>query len=194
MGTNAAILNLGARPPRTQANAPSEALSKPIWLGYFILSAGGILLAGALVRFLIAAGNAQVLALPEPLLPGLPLRYAVLAIGAVELVVALICLFGKRIGRQLGWLAGLATIYVVFWVALVWQHCAPQGTCIGSLTDPLRLARGTTGLIIQFIPVYLLLGSYTAVIWLWFGKGAVGRAARLVAAEADSANQPRLNS
>lgn len=33
---------------------------------YFILSAGVILLAAALSRFLIAAGNAQVMDLPEP--------------------------------------------------------------------------------------------------------------------------------
>jgi predicted RNA-binding Zn-ribbon protein involved in translation (DUF1610 family) len=136
------------------------------WIRYFILSAGVILLVAALTRFLIVADNAQVLASPEPLL-GIPLRHAVLLVGGFELAVALICLFGKRTGLQLGWLAWLGTNYVVFWIGLVWQHYSPQGACIGSLTDPLHLTRGISGLVLQFIPVYLLLGSYAAVVWLW---------------------------
>ncbi len=169
MGTNAATLNLGARPPRAQFDAPRGEHSEPIWLNYFILSAGGILLVGALVRFIIAAGSDQALSLPEPLM-GLPLRYAMFAVGAVELVVALICLFGKRVGLQLGWLAWLATNYLVFWVALVWQHCSPQATCIGSLTDPFRLSRGITGIVLQIIPVCLCFGSYALLISLWFKR------------------------
>src|ERR1043166_9400695 len=80
----------------------------------FIFLAGGILLTAALTRFLIAFGNAQVMSVPEPLL-GIPLRYAVLLVGGFELAVALICLFGKRTGLQLGWLAWLGTNYVVVW-------------------------------------------------------------------------------
>ena len=149
------------------------------WIKPFIYSAGGILLAAALIRFVIAAGNAQVLALPEPML-GIPLRYAVLAVGAFELVVALICLFGKRIGLQIGWLAWLATNYVVFWLGLVWQHCSPQGACIGGLTDPLHIYHGTTGYVFEFMPFGLLLGSCAAAAALWFSSDA--RAARLAEA------------
>ena len=146
------------------------------WTKAFIYSAGGILLVAALTRFIIAAGNSPILLLPEPML-GIPLRYAVLIVGGFELTVALICLFGKQVGLQVGLLAWLATNFVVFRIGLLSMHHHPQATCIGSLTDPLHLARGTTGLVIEFIPVYLLLGSYAAVAWLWFGKGAAGRAA-----------------
>ena len=139
------------------------------WIKPFIHSAGGILLAGALIRFVIAAGNAQVLALPDPML-GIPLRYAVLLVGGFEMVVALICLFGKRVGFQIGWLAWTGTNYVVFWIGLVWQHFSPQGTCIGSLTDPLRVYYGTTGYVLQFLPFGLALGSYAALLQLWFAK------------------------
>jgi len=152
---------------------------QPDWIVYFVLSAGFILLAGALNRFLIAAGDAQVLALPDPML-GIPLRYAVLAVGALELVVALICLFGKRVGLQIGWLAWLSTNYVVFWIGLVWQHCPPQGACIGSLTDPLRIYHGTTGYIFEFLPFCLALGSYAAAVSFWLSADA--RTARLAAA------------
>ena len=149
------------------------------WIRFFILSTGAILLAAALERFLLAAGNAQVLALPEPML-GIPLRYAVLAVGAFELVVALICLFGKRVGLQIGWLAWLATNYVVFWIGLLMMHIHPQAACIGSLTDPLHLSRGMSGYIIEFAPLYLLLGSYVAAASLWFSADA--RTTRLAGA------------
>lgn len=149
------------------------------WMRYFILSAGVILLAAALSRFLIAAGNAQVMALPDPML-GIPLRYAVLLVGGFELVVALICLFGKRIGLQIGWLAWLGTNFLVFWFGLVWQHCSPQAACIGALTDPLHIYHGTTGYVFEFMPFGLLLGSCVAAATLWFSADA--RTARLAGA------------
>lgn len=136
------------------------------WIKIFIASAGVILLAAALTRFVIAAGAAQALFLPDPVL-GIPLRYAVLTVGVFELAVALICLFGKRVGLQIGWLAWLSTNYVVFWIGLLTMHCQLQGTCLGSLTDPLHLSRGTSGFILAILPVYLVLGSYAALAWVW---------------------------
>ncbi len=156
------------------------------WIKPFIYTAGGILLAAALSRFLIAAGNAQVLALPDPML-GIPLRVAVLLVGAFELVVALICLFGKRVGLQLGWLAWLGTNYIVFWIGLAWQHCSPQGACIGSLTDPLWLYHGSAGYVLQFLPFCLALGSYAAVVSLLFSREA--RTARLAEARQTAARR-----
>jgi hypothetical protein len=140
-------------------------------LNLFIKSAGAVLLAAALTRFLIAASNAQVMAVPDPML-GIPLRHAVIGVGAFELVVALICLFGRSVGLQLGWLAWLGTNYIVVWIGLLAMHIHPQATCIGSLTDPLRLYQGRTGDILQFIPVCLALGSYAAVVIFWFSADA----------------------
>jgi len=141
------------------------------WIRNFISAAGVVLLVAALVRFLIAAGSAEVLSLPEPLL-SIPLRYAVLLVGGLELAGALICLFGKRLGLQIGWLAWLGTNYIVFWAGLVWQQCSPQGSCIGGLTDPLRLYQGTAGYLLQFMPFGLAVGSYAAAASLWFSGGA----------------------
>jgi endogenous inhibitor of DNA gyrase (YacG/DUF329 family) len=144
----------------------------PNWIKSFVKSAGAILLAAALSRFLVAIGSAQFLPLPDPAL-GLPLRYTVLIVGGIELLVALICLFGSQIHFQAAWLVWLATNYIVFQIGLFWMHCHPQATCIGSLTDPLHLSRGFYGWITALLPVYLVLGSYTSLIYLW----ATGRAA-----------------
>jgi hypothetical protein len=136
---------------------------KPI--KFFIHSAGAILLAAALIRFVIAAGNHPVLAMPEPML-GLPLRYAVLLVGGFELLIALICLLGRRPGLQLGWLAWASTNYLVYWIGFFIMRCHPQTSCIGSFTDPLWLKHGPIGMIAEFLPAYIALGSYTALLWL----------------------------
>jgi hypothetical protein len=147
----------------------------------FIYSAGAILLVAALERFLIATGNAQhVLSQPDPIL-GIPLRYAVLIVGILELSVAVICLFGRQVGTQIGWLVWLLANYVILWVGLIYLHSHSQATCIGSLTDPLNLSSGATGLVMECIPIYLALGSFAALIWVWFSKEA--KASRLVAAQ-----------
>jgi hypothetical protein len=148
------------------------------WSKAFIYSAGGILLLAGLERLLVAAGNAPALGLPEPML-GIPMRYAVLAVGTLELTVAVICLFGKRIGPQLGWVAWMTTNYAVYYFGALAANCHPQGTCIGSLTDPLLLARGAPGCITAFLPVYLLLGSYAGLISLWLGASRA-KAAQLL--------------
>jgi DNA-directed RNA polymerase subunit RPC12/RpoP len=135
----------------------------------FIRLTGGILLAAALIRFIIAAGNSQVLLLPEPML-GISLRFALLIIGGIELTFAMICLFGSNIRLQAGLMAWLATCFVLFWLGILWMHCHLQGTCLGSLNDPLNLSRGAIGYVIRFLPICLLLGSYAALFHLWFAK------------------------
>jgi predicted RNA-binding Zn-ribbon protein involved in translation (DUF1610 family) len=145
---------------------------KPI--KFFIQSAGTILLMAALIRFVIAAGSHSALAMPEPML-GLPIRYAVLLVGGFELTVALICLLGQRPGLQLSWLAWASTNYLVYWIGLYIMHCHPQTAGIGSLTDPLRLAHGIIGMIARFLPAYIALGSYAALLWLCIIEPMLGR-------------------
>lgn len=141
----------------------------------FLKSAGAILLVSALARFLIAAGHGPLLSRPDPVL-GFSLRYAVLLVGGFEFLVALICLFGRQVYFQIGWLAWLMTNFLVFQTGCYWMRCHPQATCIGSLTDPLQLARGGMGGLAIGVLVYLVVGSYTALIWLWI-NGAADRAA-----------------
>ncbi len=143
---------------------------EPKWIKPFILSAGGILLVAALIRVVIASGDAQALSLPEPML-GIPLRYAVLIVGGIELAAALICLFGGQVRLQTALLVWLSTNFLVLWTGLFWMKCHPQATCIGSLTDPFHLSRGMTGFVMQFLPLALLLGSYAALLQLRLAKG-----------------------
>ena len=54
-----------------------------------------------------------------------------------------------------------------------------QATCVGSLTDPLHLTQGVTGFMLGLLPVYLLLGSYAAIIWLWM-EGRKAKSAKFL--------------
>jgi hypothetical protein len=136
------------------------------WISWFVLSAGAILLAAALNRFLIASGHAPGLSMSEPVL-GIPLRYGVLLFGVLELIVALVFLFGKRVGLQLGWLIWLCFDFVIYRATLHSMHAHPQTTCIGNPTDPLHLSGTILSPIFPIIPFYLLVGSCAAVLWLW---------------------------
>jgi hypothetical protein len=136
------------------------------WINWFLLSAGLILLAAALNRFLIASGNARELLLPEPVL-SIPLRYGILLVGGLELAVGLICLFGKRPGLQLGWLIWLGFNFIVYRAALFYLHCNAQTSCLGDPTDPLHLSRTLLAPILPFLPFYLLVGSSAAAVCLW---------------------------
>jgi len=140
----------------------------------FVYGSGAVLLALSLDRLMVAISPAQFLSLPEPVM-GIPLRYAVLLVGGFELAVAIICLFGRRINPQLGWLAWLATNCTVYQIGLFIMHCHSQATCFGRLTDPLHLSHGITGIIINLLPAFMLLGSFTAILWLWFGERIWGR-------------------
>jgi hypothetical protein len=138
-------------------------------LKFLIYLTGALLLAAALERFMVAFGSSQALALLDPLL-GIPLRFSVVLVGALELTVAIICLFGKRPGMQLGWVAWLTLDYFLFRVGLIAMECHSQASCVGTLTDPLHLARGSWAAIVTFFPVYLLASGFGGMAWLWFAN------------------------
>jgi hypothetical protein len=140
----------------------------------FIKSAGAILLAAALERFLTAAGGAQYLSLSDALL-GIPLRYGLLAVGGLELFVGAMCLFGKQSRTQLGWVVWIAVNYLVLQICLFWMGLQAQGTMVGSLGDPLGLERGWLGWVTRFGTAYFVLGSLGAAGWVWILEPAFVR-------------------
>jgi len=128
--------------------------------GEMFVSVGGAVLLGAgLTRVLVLLGRSPMLTEPEPVL-GVSLRIAVLLVGVLELGFGLYGLFGRRLRWQLSLMLWLLLNYVVYRVGLVFMGCHPEWTCIGSLSDPLRLGRGTAGFITAYaMPGFLLVGS-----------------------------------
>jgi hypothetical protein len=144
------------------------------WIEIFIKSAGAILLMAALERFLIAAGGAQYLSLPEAML-GMPLRFALLAAGALELLVSIVCLFGKQPRIRLGWLVWTVLNYIGLQICLFWMGMQAQGSILGSLGDPLELARGLPGMVTRLGTAFLVLGTLATAGWVWIFEPAFAR-------------------
>jgi DNA-directed RNA polymerase subunit M/transcription elongation factor TFIIS len=63
--------------------------------------------------------------------------------------------------------AWLSFNYLIVRIGLFWMNAHIQGTCLGSLTDPLQIARGIPGLLAQLMPVFLLIGSGTLLFRSW---------------------------
>lgn len=145
-----------------------------IWVTLFTRLAGALLLALALVNLIDAGTNGQSLSVLDPLL-GLPLRYAMLTVGGLELLVALVCLFGKRTGLQTTLAAWTVTNFAVYLVGLRWQGCHTQWGCLGNPLDRLRLFSGAADYGMYCIFTCLLVGSYATVVWLWLGEPVLVR-------------------
>jgi hypothetical protein len=145
------------------------------WIQVFLPAVSALVFGDGLVRCFIALGKSPLLAARAPLL-GIPLRPAVLFVGIIEMAVAFYVFLGKRILLQSAWLAWLATNYLVYRVGLFWTGSHFQWSCGGSLTDPLHLARGSTGFIMEFVlPAVLVTGSYAALSSLWLRESVLRR-------------------
>ena len=135
----------------------------------FICTAGGVLLALSLVSLLGTTGSAQVLRLPDPLL-GIPLRLTMLITGAMELVVALVCLFGQRRGLQTTLIAWLITDFAVYQIGMIWQGSHRQWGCLGNLSATLQISPHLANVVMISLFAYLFLGAYATLLWPWFAK------------------------
>ena len=136
------------------------------WIRGFVLSAGMLLLAAGLERFITAGCDSQVLTMTDPL-PEIPVRYAVLCVGGVEVLVGLFCLFGRLVGIQALLLAWLMTNWALYQAGLLFVGNNVRNTCLGALTDPLRLPHSVAASLGGWLPFYLLAGAYAVLVVTW---------------------------
>jgi hypothetical protein len=132
----------------------------------FILSGGTLLLGTSVAKFLSICGSARILQNPDPILI-IPFRYVFLTAGLLELFVAIICIFGKRVGLQISLVAWLATIIFIYRVGLLLVNYHKPCACLGNLTDALNISPQTADTAMKIILAYLLIGSYAALFSLW---------------------------
>jgi ribosomal protein S27E len=136
------------------------------WIRDFALSVGALLLAAGLERFITAAGDSQVLVMADPLL-GMPVRYAVLCVGGMEVLVGLVCLFGRPGGIQTLLLVWLMTNWAVYQAGRLFMGSNVRCACLDSMTDPLRLSGGWVAQVTALLPFYLLAGAYAVLVVTW---------------------------
>jgi predicted RNA-binding Zn-ribbon protein involved in translation (DUF1610 family) len=125
---------------------------------WFLLSAGGILLLGGMVKVLDLLARPEVPDMTDPIF-AMPFRDLVLLVGMTELIVAGFCLFTDRRTFSLGllaWLvANLAAYRICLWT-LGWDH--PYAWVAG-LINGLDISPRIADLIIGATSAYLLIGS-----------------------------------
>jgi len=139
----------------------------------FIYSASLLLLVTAAAKLVSASGQAHMLQLTDPILL-ISFHHLFWILGFLELIVAAVCFFGKRLALQAGLLACLATNFVFYRLGLVLVgYHKPSCSCLGNLTDALHIPPQTADTVMKIILGYLLFGSYTTLLWLWLQNRAI---------------------
>jgi len=138
-------------------------------INYFIYSAGVLLLATALAKLVSSVGSAHILQNHDPI-SGVSFRADFETVGSIEIIISLVCIFGKRIGLRAGLVAWLCTNFVLYrfgmW-SIGWHRpCA----CLGNLTDAIHVSPQAADISMKIILAYLLIGSYATLFWLWKEK------------------------
>jgi hypothetical protein len=137
---------------------------------FIFISGGAILALTGVAKVWSGLGTAKVLAVADPII-GIQFGHLMLVVGLAEIVVALLCFFGKSQKLALGLVAWLATNFVVYRLGLWWVDYHKPCSCLGNLTDALHISPDTADTAMKIILGYLLLGSYGTLFWLWQQKG-----------------------
>jgi len=139
---------------------------RPIALRLFIYSVGTLLLMTAAAKLVSAHGTARILQNEDPILK-ISFQRLFQIVGSLELVVALFCYFGRWPRLQTALVGWLATSFLIYRIGLNWVGYNKPGSCLGNLTDALHVAPQTADTIMKIVLVYLLVGSYASLCWLW---------------------------
>lgn len=132
----------------------------------FIHSGGVLLLATSIAKLISASGTARILQNPDPIL-FIPFRYVFLIVGVLELIIAIVCFWGKQVGLQVSLVAWLATNVIFYRLGLLCVGYNKPCPCLGNLTDALHIPPQIADTAMKIILAYLLIGSYATLFWLW---------------------------
>ena len=113
-----------------------------------------------------AFDNAELLRRLDPIL-NIQFGHLMLAAGISELIVAIFCLFSKSKTTANILVAFLAGSLMVYRFGLWWIGWRRACSCLGNLTDALHIPPHTADTAMKIILVYLLIGSYATLFWLW---------------------------
>jgi hypothetical protein len=117
-------------------------------------------------KLISASGNTQFVQNPDPLLSIL-FRHAFWVVGVLELILAAVGFFSRRVGLQACLVAWLATSFVIYRPGLIWVGHHQPCSGLGHLTDALHIPPRTADTAMKIILAYLLIGWYATLFWLW---------------------------
>lgn len=129
-------------------------------------SAGLLLLLAAMAKLLTSAGNATILLSPDPILP-ISYRGAFLLAGLIEFAVGVACVAAPCKCVTVALVAWLASSLGIYRLGLLLIGYHRPCHCLGTLADALGLSPKAADDAMKILLAYLLLGSYSALYWLW---------------------------
>jgi hypothetical protein len=132
----------------------------------YVYFAGVLLLITSLAKLVSSSGSARVLENTEPIF-GMTFRHVFWLVGTIELLVALVCFFWKRVGLQAGLVAWLATSFLIYHLGLILISYHTPCSCMGNLTEALHISAKTADLAMKIILAFLFIGSYATLFWHW---------------------------
>lgn len=132
------------------------------WIRGFLSSAGVVLAATGLAKIASALSSGDVLRTYDPVL-GLTLGTLFAWVGMVEVTVALVCLTSRRMGLPVVLLVWLGASFVSYRLGLWWMGGPKYCSCLGTMTETLRLSPVAADLALKLALAYLLLGSLIAL-------------------------------
>lgn len=135
-----------------------------LWRGRFVMSSATILVVTGMAKIWAAMGDVTLLTVSDPVF-GVPFKSLMLAVAVVELAVAIACLLFRPSRLPVHLVAGLASGFLIYRIGLWWMDWVKPCSCLGNLTDALRLTPQTADLLVKVLLVYLLTGSYALMLW-----------------------------
>jgi drug/metabolite transporter superfamily protein YnfA len=131
----------------------------------FALSSALVLIVTAAAKIASSFGHQKVLLEIDPV-AGLPIGRLILAVGAVELGIAMVCLFDRNFWLSVTLIGWLSTNFLAYRIALALSNYHKPCNCLGNLTDALHISPQTADTAMKVVLGYLLVGSYAAWLWL----------------------------
>lgn len=136
----------------------------------FIYSAGALLLAAALGMFISIWAGTGLIHPHDPLF-GMTMPKFFCIVGGLELLIALICLFGKQSSLQVVLVLWLAMSFTVYETGL-WAMGVSGGFrgYFGDVSAAFGISGSTADMMPKVLVVYLFTGSLLSLLWPWIRK------------------------
>jgi hypothetical protein len=152
--------------PASSPEAPGALQGTGAAVLWFVRSAGILLLLTGTAKIYSALYGEEKMLISEDPIAGIQLGRLMLWVGGAEVVVALLCWFRRATNLSLRLLAAMSTTFL-FYRFLLWYTLSPRPCpCMGNLTDPLGLSLETADMMMKALLAYLVIGSYSAIVWL----------------------------
>ena len=136
---------------------------------WFVVSAAVILSLAGLAKVCSSFGTTRLLTEVDPVF-GVKFRQMMMAVGLLEIAIALVCVlavFKKWSSLSLALVAWIATSFLAYRVGLALMDWHRPCNCLGGLTESIGIPPAVADSAMKCVAIYLLAGSYALLFMEW---------------------------